>query len=164
MTMPRFLSSQGDIWLYKNALTYALTAKGIPIVYYGTEQSFRGGNDPFNRETLWSSGYNTNSEMYLYLKTVIAYRKQHKIGPMSQITTFIDDQFYSYYRSNSSLIILTNVGCCSGDVSRTIASHPFRVGTRLCNIFWPKDDCMTVSGSTLSIKLLHGEPKIYVVS
>jgi len=24
----RFLSSQGDIWLYKNALTYALTAKG----------------------------------------------------------------------------------------------------------------------------------------
>ena len=28
---------------------FALTSVGIPIVYYGTEQYFSGGNDPNNR-------------------------------------------------------------------------------------------------------------------
>jgi alpha-amylase len=31
-----------------------LFGKGIPIVYYGTEQGYAGGYDPDNRETLWT--------------------------------------------------------------------------------------------------------------
>ena len=32
---------------------WRLTAEGIPCLYYGTEQEFRGGNDPSNREDMW---------------------------------------------------------------------------------------------------------------
>ncbi|MBL8603207.1 MAG: alpha-amylase [Myxococcales bacterium] len=42
------------------ALTYLLTEDGIPCLYYGTEQDFRGGNDPANRERMWDTGFNTN--------------------------------------------------------------------------------------------------------
>ncbi len=36
---PRFLNSTGtDLSLYRNALVYVLTATGIPIIYYGSEQ------------------------------------------------------------------------------------------------------------------------------
>lgn len=42
------------------ALTYLLTEDGIPCLYYGTEQDFRGGNDPSNRERLWDTGFPTN--------------------------------------------------------------------------------------------------------
>ncbi len=31
----------------------SLRLGGIPIVYYGSEQMFNGGNDPYNREPLW---------------------------------------------------------------------------------------------------------------
>lgn len=55
----RFLSIQPDQTLYKNGIVYVLYSTGIPIIYYGTEQGFNGGNDPNNREPLWTSGYNT---------------------------------------------------------------------------------------------------------
>jgi len=32
--------------LFKAAMTFALFAQGIPIIYYGSEQGFNGGNDP----------------------------------------------------------------------------------------------------------------------
>jgi len=38
-------------------LAYLLTTDGIPSLYYGVEQQFSGGNDPANRETMWSSSY-----------------------------------------------------------------------------------------------------------
>ena len=34
---------------YKTAHVMALTSVGIPIVYYGAEQLFAGGDDPQNR-------------------------------------------------------------------------------------------------------------------
>lgn len=40
---------------YKTTHVMAITSVGIPIVYYGAEQLFAGGNDPQNRETLWTN-------------------------------------------------------------------------------------------------------------
>lgn len=41
--------------LLRNALTFLLTEDGIPCIYYGTEQEFAGGNDPANREDMWTT-------------------------------------------------------------------------------------------------------------
>jgi alpha-amylase len=70
----RFLNYNNDHVAYKNALTYVITAIGIPIIYYGTEQGFAGGNDPDNREPLWTSGYSTNTDLYTHIKTLVAFR------------------------------------------------------------------------------------------
>jgi len=52
----RFMHQQESHTLVKNAMTYVLTAEGIPIMYYGTEQYFDGATDPYDREALWLSG------------------------------------------------------------------------------------------------------------
>ena len=33
----RFLHGNGDVKMFKNALAFALTSRGIPFVYYGSE-------------------------------------------------------------------------------------------------------------------------------
>ena len=74
----RFLNSQGDHNRFKNALTFSLTSRGIPFVYYGSEQGYAGGNDPNNREILFNN-MNTGSDLYKYIKTVIGARQNHQI-------------------------------------------------------------------------------------
>lgn len=72
----RFLNSQKNLNRFKNALAFSLTSKGIPFVYYGNEQNFDGGNDPQNREVLWTK-MNKNSDMYSFIKKVVTARKSH---------------------------------------------------------------------------------------
>ena len=50
---PRFLNMTKDWNMLQNALAFIFYQKGIPILYYGTEQGFHGGADPNNREVLW---------------------------------------------------------------------------------------------------------------
>jgi alpha-amylase len=62
----RWLSWGGD-WekkkkVFKTGNLLALTSVGIPIVYYGSEQYFAGGNDPNNREILWR-----NLDRYIFV-------------------------------------------------------------------------------------------------
>lgn len=50
----RFLHNHGGHETQLKAATvFSLTGRGIPFVYYGTEQYYSGGNDPQNRESLW---------------------------------------------------------------------------------------------------------------
>ena len=51
----RFLHENGNYNRFKSALAWSMTWPGIPIVYYGDEQGYAGGNDPNNREILWTN-------------------------------------------------------------------------------------------------------------
>ena len=39
------------------ALEFLYTARGVPCLYYGTEQAFNGGGDPNNREDMFAGGF-----------------------------------------------------------------------------------------------------------
>ncbi len=57
---PRFLSSgnaNNDTNHLALALGFLYTARGIPCLYYGTEQAFNGGNDPYNREDMFAGQF-----------------------------------------------------------------------------------------------------------
>jgi alpha-amylase len=43
-----------------------------------------------------------------------------------------------------------------------VTYHPFTEGEVVCNIFWPKSDCQTVTSNGIEVFLLYGESKIYV--
>jgi glycosidase len=46
----RFMNEPGaNVEQLKLALTFLMTARGIPMIYYGDEIAMRGGNDPDNR-------------------------------------------------------------------------------------------------------------------
>ena len=49
----RFLNQFNNQTAFKSALAFALTGRGIPFYYYGSEQAYAGGKDPQNRESLW---------------------------------------------------------------------------------------------------------------
>ena len=74
--------------LLHNALLLLFTAQGIPCVYYGTEQEFRGGNDPSNREDMWRPlpylgqdkappAFDTAGPTFQFMKRLIALRSTY---------------------------------------------------------------------------------------
>jgi glycosidase len=81
--VPRFLYNvqQFDLAtqrkLLHNALLFIYTAPGIPCLYYGTEQEFRGGNDPANREDLWDSGYDTQNPTFTWISRLAQIRRDY---------------------------------------------------------------------------------------
>ncbi|PCH42776.1 glycoside hydrolase family 13 protein [Wolfiporia cocos MD-104 SS10] len=72
---PRFQSTQTDQALVKNAMAWPFIQDGIPILYYGQEQGYTGGNDPYNREALWLSGYEEDKPLVMHVRTLNAARK-----------------------------------------------------------------------------------------
>jgi alpha-amylase len=57
---PRFLSpkqANNDLDRLKSALVFLYTGRGVPCLYYGTEQGFNGGNDPADREDMFAGQY-----------------------------------------------------------------------------------------------------------
>jgi len=156
---PRFLNGNGDYELYQNAITYVLMAQGIPIIYYGTEQGFSGSSDPNNREILWPTGYSTSNSLYSLITTLIAYRKQAQVWNYNQTQRYADDQFYAFTRGNT-FVALTNGGSKQGQITRTITYHPYSNGQKLCNLFYPTTDCITVANNSFVVYLDHGESKV----
>lgn len=157
----RFLSIQSDYALYKAGLIFNAYSSGIPIVYYGTEQGFAGGDDPRNREPLWVSGFNTRAPLYTFLQSINTWRKRYNVFSSAQTERYADDQFYAFTRGQV-FIALTNVGSTSSiNLQRQITYHSYAVGTTLCNLFYPTD-CVPVTPSGFTVVLNNGESKIFV--
>ena len=53
---PRFLNSSTTNRL-QVALAFLYTARGIPCLYYGTEQAFNGATDPYDREDMFAGQF-----------------------------------------------------------------------------------------------------------
>jgi alpha-amylase len=154
---PRFLHTQNNWNLYKNALAMTLFTSGIPIVYYGTEQAYSGGNDPADRESLWPN-YNTNHELYQYVKLLVSTRKSHKVSTFAQVQRYAADNFYAFSRGNV-LVCLTNSG--GSAVTVAVSYLPFSEGTTVCDALG-SSDCQTVTKTGITVTLTNGLPKIYV--
>lgn len=105
---PRWLNAKNDITLFKNALTYVALSRGIPIIYYGTEQAYSGGSDPANREDLWRSNFNANSELYVLLSNLMGAKKA--VGGLTgndQVHLYVASNAYAFSRANGNLVVLT---------------------------------------------------------
>mmetsp|Transcript_14759 Transcript_14759/g.12580 ORF Transcript_14759/g.12580 Transcript_14759/m.12580 type:complete len:466 (-) Transcript_14759:81-1478(-) len=152
----RFLHDNGDHIALKSALGLSLSAVGIPIVYYGDEQAYGGGNDPNNREPLWTN-MDTSSEIYQFIKTINAFRKESQFMTQSQTQRYSDDSFYAFTRGNY-FFAFTNT---QNTEQRTITYHPYSDGTTICNIFYPTQDCITVQNGQFQVSLDNGEVKMY---
>lgn len=64
----RFPSLTSDQAQIKNAIAFTILQDGIPIIYQGQEQKFSGSGTPSNREVLWTTNYNKNSDLYLHIQ------------------------------------------------------------------------------------------------
>ncbi len=107
----RFLNDTSDTALLKNALAWVILSRGIPILYYGTEQAYHGGADPNNREDLWRSNFNTNTDMYTSIQKIAGARKAAGGLPANDHThLYVNSTAYAWSRLNGSLVVLTTNG------------------------------------------------------
>lgn len=134
-----------------------LFTTGIPIIYYGTEQAYSGGNDPANRESLWPN-FNTSHELYLFIQRLVEARKKYAVGLQTQVQRYASDNFYSFSR-DSVLVCLTNTG--GSTITISMPYLPYTVGEVICNVL-DSNDCLTVQSSGINVVMTGGLPKIYV--
>lgn len=90
--MPRFLSGEklgGNEALLEAALGFLYTSGRVPALYYGTEQEFNGGGDPYDREDMFdgqfefgpSDGDNFDfaSPLFQYVRKLNLLRSAHHV-------------------------------------------------------------------------------------
>ncbi|KAJ3120365.1 hypothetical protein HK098_004660 [Nowakowskiella sp. JEL0407] len=120
--IPRFLADQDDISLLMNSLLWTYSIPGFPIVYYGTEQHFSTvdseKHDPYNRQPLWLSAYNTNTQLYNFIKRINNIRTtqkfwNHKLSFLSHgsgIVSSISARLLVYRVGEDCIVVLNNFG------------------------------------------------------
>jgi len=160
--IPRFLNGTQNLTNFKAAIAFSILAEGIPIVYQGDEQAFHGGEDPENREPLWTSMV-VGSEMYEWISDVISIRSKAQIVHEEQTERFCDDNFYAFSRGDL-LVAFTNV--LETQTRKIDTSQLYKEGTLLCDSLkdgkGQEEDCITVQNNSINITLKKGETKAYL--
>lgn len=115
---PRFKSLTSDPSLFNNAQAWTYVADGIPIVYYGSEQGYSGGQDPLNREPLWTSGYSTSSpvrqpisflsKVDLWLTLMSLLQEYLLISKLNRIRAQAGSVTPGFYTTKSTITASTN--------------------------------------------------------
>lgn len=107
----RWLHAVPDTTLFKNALAFVILSRGIPIVYYGSEQGYGGGEDPANREDLWRSGFDTDADLYKFIAALSKARSgAGGLDGNDHVHLYTADTAYAWARAGGDLIVLTTNG------------------------------------------------------
>jgi cyclomaltodextrin glucanotransferase len=99
--MPRFQSLNPDPEMLRLAIGLIMTTRGIPCIYYGTEQYLHddteGGNDPYNRPMM--EKWDTDSPIYRDLRLLSGLRRLNPAISMgSQWQKYLTPDVYCYVR------------------------------------------------------------------
>ena len=163
---PRFASLTGDMALARNVISFTMLADGLPTIYQGQEQHYNaqgGSTDPYNREALWYSGYNTNAELYQLIATLNKARKQ----------AIHDDSTYLQYRSwpiytdtttiamrkGKMVTVLSNKGVNGASYTQKIPAG-YGKGVKVTELI----SCATLtadSNGSIKVPMANGQPRVY---
>lgn len=154
----RFLSTKNDQALFKNALAFVLLGETIPVVYYGSEQGFAGGADPANREALWSSGYDTSSDLYQFIANINNNVRQ-KSGKKVYMDLDVQDNVYAFMHGDA-LVVLNNYG--SGASNQVSVNVGAQVAESTSFTDAISGTSITVSSGSVTFTLDNGNPAIFV--
>ncbi|PYS94079.1 MAG: alpha-amylase [Acidobacteria bacterium] len=110
--MARFLTVNNNNNRLHEALAFILTARGIPCIYYGTEQYLHndtnGGTDPYNRPMM--PGFDTTTTAYKLMGKLSTLRHSNpavSYGSMSQ--RWINSDVYIYERKFFGSVVLVAI-------------------------------------------------------
>jgi glycosidase len=103
--MPRFQNAGASNRPLEQALAFTLTSRGVPAIYYGTEQYMTGTGDPTNRAKMAS--FNTSTTAYAVVQALAPLRKSNPA--LSYGTTqqrWLSSNIYIYERQFGSNVAL----------------------------------------------------------
>jgi len=171
---PRFLStseSNNNTNRLEVALAFLYTARGVPCLYYGTEQGFDGTTDPNDREDMFAGEFkdgpsgtvvqlsspgvdNFNMTHPLFL-SVAQLNNFRRLYPAIALGTHINQWndpngpgLFAYCRllNNQEVFVVLNTASNSQTLpSRTLVAYP--TGAVLVNLLNTNQTCTLIGGS-----------------
>ncbi|MGQ0538798.1 MAG: alpha-amylase family glycosyl hydrolase [Gemmatimonadaceae bacterium] len=163
--VPRFMNEPGaTIDGLKLAYTFLLTARGIPLIYYGDEIALPGGGDPDNRRDFpggwpndtrnaFQSSGRTASEQAVWehvqrLLRLRAERAELRRAPMQHLE--VQEQTFVYRRGRTVVAINNGTGPVEVTVSALVRStdalgicpEPRQIGAAAVIVIPPRSGCM----------------------
>lgn len=174
----RFLTWADDNYQrLRSGLTFLLTSRGVPVIYYGTEQADDGNGNPSevpiankdNRKDMES--FSQTSTMYKHIKRLTQVKKAY---PALQVGTqremWSDTNVYAFSRRVDSTGAETvTISSNSWDSqTRTIplrAESSITIGTTLTNLMNTSDTVTVaaggVTGKQITVTMGEHESKVY---
>lgn len=155
----RFLHERNSVALLQNALTFNFLYEWIPIVYYGTEQMYSGGNDPQNREPLWYSGYDKNAVIYKFISLLSTCRRLITDPSSRLVDVYSDDDVYVFSRENL-LVVVSNRGD-NYITSRSVSVNLWPNNSRIREVF--SDEVREFVAGNFNISINGGRPQVWTL-
>ena len=175
---PRFLSEHGaTVSRLKVALVFLYTTRGIPCLYYGTEQAFDGKKDPWDREDMFAGqfewgpsrgdNFNMTHPLFLLVARLNNFRRLYpalQTGAQSNLWCSTNGPgLFAFTRTlgaQQALVVFN-----TADTSRTVppCATIFPPGTKLVNLISEKE-ALTVQSKrqTPQIFLPGTSAKIFI--
>jgi alpha-amylase len=179
---PRFLNASGATTnRLKVALAFLYTSRGIPTLYYGTEQGFNGATDPFDREDMFAGqfkdgpsgvdSFNMTHPLFLLTAQLNNFRRLYpelQIG--SHVNKWNDPNgpgLFAYARrlviggSTHEAFVVFNTSATSQTL--TNRSTAFSAGTQIINLLNTNEVLTIQSGPQTPLIVVPGtSAKIFV--
>lgn len=107
--MSRFMTlTKGNSRNVENAYVMLLTSRGVPTIYYGSEQYAQGSTDPYNRGDMPS--FNKNSTAYKVISALAPLRKSNPAAAYGTTKErWMNEDVLIYEREFNGSVVLTAV-------------------------------------------------------
>ncbi|KAJ3528036.1 hypothetical protein NM688_g8046 [Phlebia brevispora] len=162
--LPRWHNLSVDMQSLWNAMTFNFMSDGIPIVYYGQEQSFSGSADPMNREPLWPSNY-TNTTTYQFM-TKLNYLRNFLINSTndwltSEMKILTTTNTGMAWIKGGVISIVTNIGSPPANIS-TAVHTPWQSGFATTDVLSCRQFAVGSNGTVQVEYTKGGQPVILI--
>lgn len=107
--MSRFMTlASNNARAVENAFVVMLTSRGVPNIYYGTEQYMTGSEDPYNRGDMTS--FSTSSTAYKVISKLAPLRKTNPaLAYGTTVERWMNSDVLIYERQFGNSVVLTAV-------------------------------------------------------
>ena len=174
---PRFLHASTTNRL-SLALAFLYTARGIPCLYYGTEQAFNGANDPEDREDMFAgafkdpglAGVDSFDMTHPLFQWVAKLNNLRRLYPAlslgTQVSRYCNSAgpgLYAYSRrlGDQELLVVLNTAETAQLLPALELTYPS--GTKLANLLDPAEEITVTTGSrTPPVTIPPTATKIFV--
>src|ERR1017187_9979045 len=175
---PRFLSERvATVDRLKVALVFLYTTRGIPCLYYGTEQAFNGAKDPWDREDMFAGqfewgpslgdNFNLTHPLFQLIAKLNNFRRLYpalRTGVQTNLWNNANGPgLFAYARrlGAQEIFVVFNTAA----TNQTLPSCPtiYPAGAKLVNLLDPRETTTVLAGSKIpAINVPGATAKIFI--
>ena len=174
---PRFLNSSTTNRLAV-ALAFLYTARGVPCLYYGTEQAFNGATDPYDREDMFAgqfkdaglAGVDSFNMTHPLFQWVAQLNNFRRLYPALTLGSYVNRAqsstgpglfAYSRLLNAQEVLVILNTAGSTQTLPPCTLTYPG--GTTLVNLLNTNETCtLNASSQTPSISVSSSSAKMFI--